>query len=157
MKPKQLYYSCVINASPEEVCAFHTDTHNLPFITPSWIDVKIMSMDDPFVQNSRVSLEITRFGIRTRWIMEIEVLNCPQEVTDTMVSGPFSHFRHQRRFKSLSENQTLMEEFITLKLPFGWFANLIFWIIKLDMDKMFTYRHNATRAYFKSKNSNEPT
>lgn len=148
MKTKLLYYSSLFDASVKEVCAFHTDTHNLPLITPPWINVNIISMDDPFVQKSRVTLEIRRFGIPTRWIMEIEVLNCPHEVTDVMVSGPFCHFRHQRHFQSLSQDQTLMEETITLKLPFGWFGNLFFWLVKLDMDRMFAYRHNATQSYF---------
>lgn len=131
-----------------DACQFHTDTHNLPLITPPWINVKIESMDQPFVEHSCVSLLIKRFGITTRWVMEIETLQCPHTITDKMVSGPFSLFRHQRVFTPVSESQTQMDEKITIKLPFGWLGNMVFPLIQSDMDKMFAYRHRATQDYF---------
>lgn len=131
-----------------DVCRFHTDTHNLPLITPPWIDVQIESIDEPFVEHSRVSLLIKRFRILTRWVMEIETLQCPYIVTDKMISGPFSVFRHQRIFTPLSDSQTQMDEKITIKLPFGWLGNMFFPFIQSDMDKMFAYRHHATQDYF---------
>lgn len=151
MKTHTLYYSCILTASVNDVCQFHTDTRNLPHITPPWINVTIESIDEPFVEHSRVSLLIKRFGISTRWIMEIETLQCPHRVTDKMISGPFSLFRHQRIFNPISDSQTHMEETITIKLPFGWLGNMVFLLIKSDMDKMFAYRHRATQDYFVQK------
>lgn len=148
MKHHTLSYSCILNASVQDVCHFHTDTHNLPLITPPWIDVTIESMDEPFIEKSRVTLLIKRFGIPTRWVMEIEVLDCPHTVIDKMVSGPFSFFRHQRHFVPLNEKTTRMDEAITLHLPLGWVGLLLFPLIKRDMDKMFAYRHHATQEYF---------
>lgn len=42
MKYHTLDYSCLLNANQESVCQFHTDTHNLPLITPPWVNVKII-------------------------------------------------------------------------------------------------------------------
>jgi len=148
MKPFTLSYTCLLNASQERVYKFHTDTHNLPLITPPWINVTIVSMEDPMIENSVVVLDIARFGITTRWEMQIQQLQCPTMITDIMLKGPFTFFRHQRHFVAKTPETTLMEETITLTLPMGWIGALAFGWVKKDMDAMFEYRHNATKAYF---------
>lgn len=148
MKAFLLHYSCIINAPLKDVCAFHTDTRNLPLITPPWIDVMIMSMDVPMHEGSIVELRIKRFGIPTYWKMKIVRLDCPHSVVDQMVSGPFSTFHHERRFSPLNEHATKMEETITLSLGLGFLGRLFFPLIKKDMDRMFAYRHKATQNYF---------
>lgn len=153
MKVHTLNYSCVLDASQEAVCNFHTDTHNLPLITPPWIDVTIVHMDTPMVENSHVILDIKRYGLTTRWNMQIEKLSCPDTVIDLMISGPFAFFRHERRFIGLGEDQTRMDETLSFCLPLGWIGNLIAPLIKKDMDTMFAYRHNATQNYFAMRTS----
>lgn len=146
MKNKTLLYSCIINKNLEEVYRFHTDTQNLLRITPDWIDVSIESMDLPLTQGSLIVLNIKRFNITTKWVMQLEELTPFTTISDKMIKGPFKEFLHQRKFTSVSDEQTLMEERITLVLPFGWIGNLFFNFIKRDMDKMFAYRHRATKA-----------
>lgn len=146
MKHYTLFYSCLLEASVEEVCAFHTDTHNLPLITPPSIKVKIVSRE-----NNIVVLDIKKFGITTRWEMALEI-NCPQSIVDVMIKGPFASFRHERHFRSEGENRTRMEETITLAPPIFFFQSLIFKFIKKDMDVMFAYRHQMTQAHFRFEN-----
>jgi len=142
MKHYTLFYSCLIEASVEKVCAFHTDTHNLPIITPPSIKVKIVSRE-----NNIVVLDIKKFGITTRWKIALEI-NCPQSIVDVMIKGPFPSFRHERHFRAEGENRTRMEETITLAPPIFFFQSLVFKFIKKDMDAMFAYRHAKTQAYF---------
>jgi len=148
MKKFTLSYSCLLNASQEKVCQFHTDTHNLPLITPPWINVTIVSMEDPMIEKSIVTLKIRRFGISTRWEMQIKTMDCPSTITDLMLKGPFPFFHHERHFSPITSDTTLLEETITMSLPMGWLGNLAFPLIKRDMDRMFAYRHSATQAYF---------
>ena len=148
MKKFTLFYSCLLNASQKKVCTFHTDTHNLPLITPPWINVTIVSMDDSMIEKSIVRLDIRRFGISTRWEMQIKTLQCPNTLTDLMLKGPFPFFCHERNFSSITPDTTLMEETITMSLPMGWIGKLAFGWVKRDMDAMFEYRHSATQAYF---------
>lgn len=148
MKAFLLHYSCIINAPLNAVCAFHTDTRNLPLITPPWIDVMIMSMDVPMREGSVVELRIKRFGIPMCWKMKIVQLDCPNSVVDEMLSGPFSVFHHDRRFNALNDRETKMEEFITLSLGIGFLGKWFFPLIKKDMDKMFAYRHKTTQDFF---------
>lgn len=151
MKVHTLNYSCVLSASQEAVCSFHTDTHNLPLITPPWIEVTIVQMDTPMVENSHVILDIKRYGLTTRWNMKIEKLLCPDTVIDLMISGPFAFFRHERRFIAIHEHETRMDETLSFALPLGWLGNLIAPFIKKEMDRMFSYRHRVTQTYFSKK------
>lgn len=151
MKKYTLSYHCLLRASIEDVFTFHTDTHNLALITPSSTQVSIISMDTPLHEKSRVVLDIKRFGITTRWEMEIAVFSAPNALVDAMIKGPFAFFRHERHFIKLDETLTRMEETISFSPPFAWFGNILFLFLKKDMDAMFAYRHKATQAYFLSK------
>lgn len=104
-------------------------------------------------QNSIVVLAIKRFGMTTRWKMEIETLLCPIKIVDSMISGPFHFFRHQRYFIPLTSETTLMKEVVSLVIPMGWVGNLFFPLLKKDMDAMFRYRHQKTQEYFLPKHS----
>ncbi len=141
-----LHYTCLLDASVEDVCAFHTDTHNLPLITPPSIKVNIVKME-----NDSVILDIKKFGITTRWEMALEK-NCPHSIVDVMIKGPFASFRHERRFIAEDENRTRMEETITLAPPIPFLGRLFFWFVKRDMDAMFAYRHTMTQAHFRFEN-----
>ena len=148
MKTYTLHYTCLIEASAYDVCLFHTDTHNLPSITPPSTEVTIVAMDNPLREKSAVVLDIKRFGITTRWEMSIETLDCPHTITDIMIRGPFKYFRHERRFHALSPHQTRMDETIVLAFPFFLLDKFLFGWIKKDMDAMFAYRHAKTQDYF---------
>lgn len=148
MKTYALNYTCLIEASAEDVCAFHTDTRNLPLITPPSIQVSIVALETPMREKSVVVLDIKRLGITTRWEMEIATLDCPHTITDNMLKGPFKLFRHERQFIPITQNQTRMDETITLAFPLPWVDKLLFSWVKKDMNAMFTYRHTATQTYF---------
>jgi ligand-binding SRPBCC domain-containing protein len=150
-----LNYSCTINAPCADVCQFHTDTNNLPLITPPWIDTQILQMDTPMREGSVVVLKIKRFNISTIWKMQIQKQQCPHTVVDMMLSGPFKHFRHEMIFNQIDESQTKMDEAITIVLPIWYIGALIFPLIKLDMDKIFAFRHEATKRLLDKRRSEE--
>jgi ligand-binding SRPBCC domain-containing protein len=151
MKPYELHYNCTLNGSCSEVCQFHTDTRNLPLITPPWMNIMIMSMDVPMREESQAEFQIKRFGIPTYWKIKISKLNCPEMVSDKMVQGPFNTFHHQRSFKPITNTTTQMEETITFSLPFSIIGKWFFPLVKREIDKVFAHRHEATKRYFDEK------
>ena len=151
MKIHTLTYSCILHTDSESAFAFHTDTHNLILITPSWIDVEIVHMELPLKEKSTVSLDIKRFGITTRWEMQIAQLEFPSIITDVMIKGPFRYFKHERHFIPLANGETLMRETLSIALAFGWLGDLFYSWIKKEMDEMFEFRHIATQRYFLKK------
>lgn len=151
MKIHTFTYSCILNTDIENAFAFHTDPRNLPRITPPWIKVDIISMLLPLKEKSILELAIKRFGITTEWKIEIDSLKCPNTLIDLMVSGPFRYFKHERHFISLNNNETLMNETLSIVLPFGALGNLFYPWIKKQIDAMFEFRHIETQRHFLKK------
>lgn len=148
MKIHTLTYSCTLNAPIQRVFDFHTDTRNLPLITPPWIGVTIVKMALPLQKNSTIELDIKRFGLKTRWKMKIATLNSPHTLTDAMISGPFRLFTHERSFHAIGEHETKMVETLLVAPPFGWLGEAFFSWIQQEMNAMFAFRHHATKNYF---------
>ena len=151
MKIHTFTYSCILNTDRENAFAFHTDARNLPRITPPWIKVDIISMLLPLKEKSILELAIKRFGITTEWKIEIDSLKFPHTLTDLMVSGPFRYFKHERHFISLNNNETLMNETLSIVLPFGALGNLFYPWVKKEIDAMFEFRHIETQRHFLKK------
>jgi len=143
MKKLTLHYACLLNTSCDEAFAFHTDPRNLPSITPPWIHVSIISSTP-----HHVVLDIQRLLLTTRWEIDIALDAHQKSITDTLLKGPLSFFKHHRRFLALENGKTCMDETIELALPLGWLGNLFYPLIRRDMDKMFAFRHHATQTHF---------
>lgn len=154
MKIHTLNYTCEVSASAEALFAFHTDTQNLERITPRSIRVQIVSMEPPSPVRGHVVLDISRFGIATRWEIDIEALY-PTRIVDILRKGPFSFFRHERHFVSLGADRAQMEEKIEFALPFGWLSAPFAWFVRRDMDAMFAHRHRVTQEYFLERKAQE--
>lgn len=105
-------------------------------------------MELPAKEHKKIVLDIKRFGIKTRWEMEISILDFPNMITDTMISGPFHFFQHERHFIPLENGETQMRETLMVSLPLGWFGDMFYNLIKKEMDAMFEFRHMATQRYF---------
>lgn len=151
MKIHTFTYSCTLNTDIENAFVFHTDARNLPRITPPWIKVDVISMLLPSKEKSIIELGIKRFGITTEWKIKIDSLQFPHTLTDLMVSGPFRYFKHERHFVSLNNNETLMNETLSIVLPFGVLGNLFYPWVKKEIDAMFEFRHIETQRHFLKK------
>ena len=135
----------MIDTTIEALYDFHCDTNNLPRITPPWIDVTIVSLDLPLHVKSHIVLAIKRFGLTQRWKMEIAAMDRPSLVCDKAIESPFKTFIHEHRFRKIDENTTLMEDVVTFDLLLHPLSLLALPLIKRDLEKMFSYRHDQTK------------
>ena len=143
-------FSTILHCSQQKAFDFHCDTTNLPHITPPWIKVAIKQLRLPLHVKSTIELVITRFGLPQRWLMEIETLESPSLVVDKALHSPFAYFRHEHAFEKIDENTTLMSDKIVFKLPLWPLSFFVVPWIKKDLEKMFAYRHEKTRALLAS-------
>lgn len=141
----RLKFSTEIEADIQTLYDFHTDITNLPKITPPWIKVKIASLMLPIQPKGEIGLDITRFGIRQRWKIQIAALNPPELVFDRALKSPFASFIHYHRFKAISDVKSLLCDELELSLPFYPFSMIALPFIKKDIQKMFAYRHLQTK------------
>lgn len=142
-----LYLGSVeINASIEAVFDFHTDTSNLPLISPPWMKVRSIQQEGEGL-GKRISIVISQFGIfRNRWIVAIEEYDRPRRITDLVIKGPMKRFRHARTFSSPQPGITLLQDRLEYELPFGLFGKIADRIGgKFFISMMFEYRHRKTK------------
>jgi ligand-binding SRPBCC domain-containing protein len=94
---------------------------------------------------SVIVLDIKRLGITQRWTMQIAAMEQPSLVCDRAIKSPFKRFIHEHRFSKIDENRTLMEDVITFDLLLYPLSLLVLPLIRYDLEKMFTFRHQQTK------------
>lgn len=142
----RLKFSTEIEVDLQTLYDFHIDTNNLPKITPPWIEVQIISLALPLHQGSEIELDITRFGMRQRWKMQIAELESPGLVCDKALKSPFASFVHHHRFEAIDDTKSLLSDELSFSLPFYPLSLIALPFIKQDIRKMFEYRHLHTKT-----------
>ncbi len=138
--------SVMISCPAEKVFKFHSDTENLPKITPPYIKVEIKNIDLPLKKGSKIILSIKQFGfLKTTWKIEITDFTEFTLITDTQINGPFKYWKHDHHFENLGLN-TKMTDRISYELPFGVAGRMINRIIiRKLIEKQFEFRHKMTK------------
>jgi ligand-binding SRPBCC domain-containing protein len=138
--------SVVINAPAEKVFDFHTDTRNLPLISPSWMKVDILKTTGEG-KGKIIELYIMQFGfVKTKWVVEISEYERPLRITDTALQGPFKRFRHQRDIKPITASSSELTDTFDYELPLGVIGkigNALF--MRRFIERMFEARHFKTQ------------
>ena len=143
----------VIKASPERVFAFHQLPDAFERLVPPWEKVKIVQKADISKLGSRTILETRIMGLfKVQWVAEHTAYDPPRMFEDTQVSGPFRKWRHRHIVKLHPEGAVLRDE-IDYEMPIPIFGPLAApAAVKPRLDKMFTYRHEVTKAWCESEN-----
>jgi ligand-binding SRPBCC domain-containing protein len=138
--------SVVIHASAEVVFDFHTDTRNLPLISPSWMKVDILKTTGEG-KGKVIELYITQFGLfKTKWVVEIAEYDRPSRITDVALEGPFKRFRHQRDITPIGDTSCELTDTFEYELPLGVIGTIgDAMIMQNVVRKMFRDRHIKTK------------
>jgi len=128
----------------EDLFNFHLDTSNLIKITPKNMKVKILNSNFKARENEVVVIKTTKFFITMFWEVKIIKLEEPNLLVDLAIKSPFKYWRHQHIFTTTKDGCT-MKDIIEFKLPFGFLGNIFSFLIKKDLNNMFTYRHKKTK------------
>lgn len=138
-------FTSTLETSIEELFEFHSDTNNLPKITPPWIDVKIIDLKLPLEEKSMITLDIKQYGLTNRWVMQIDKMQPCHQICDIALKSPFKSFYHERSFTTINGTTSKLSDTITFELPLYPLSIIALPFIKKDMQKMFTYRHAQTK------------
>jgi ligand-binding SRPBCC domain-containing protein len=72
------------------------------------------------------------------------------------VSGPFAEWIHRHEFEALGQSTRLTDR-IQYRLPGGTWTNRLFaWVVKLGLNQIFRYRHQATKRYVQRQTPRQP-
>ena len=137
-------YAFTVDASLDEVAAFHSDTNALKTLNPPFVIVQLHRVD-PIADGSVSEFTLWMGPLPIRW-RAIHSDVGPNGFTDTLEDGPMASWRHTHSFEKIDEQLTQIREHIEYEYPSGWrglASRVLFG--RLGLTALFTYRKWATR------------
>jgi ligand-binding SRPBCC domain-containing protein len=130
----------------EDVFPFFAEAANLEQLTPPWLRFAIRTPQPIEMRvGTRIEYRISLRGIPMAWLTEISAFEPPQMFVDRQVRGPYRTWIHTHQFRPERGGTRLLDhvEFDMLG------GALVAPIVKPELLKIFTYRHDALLAHFK--------
>jgi len=133
--------SIVIEASVQDVFAFHERPDALPLLSPPFPPVKVISKTGGIEAGSRVEL---RIGPLT-WVALHTAYERNRLFVDEQIEGPFSKWVHRHEFEDLG-GRTRLTDRVEYLVPGGPHVNAaVGWLVNLSLAPMFRHRHKVTQ------------
>jgi ligand-binding SRPBCC domain-containing protein len=138
----------IIAAAPERVFAFHELPDALARLTPPWESSRVIRMARISEIGSEAIVETRILGVApVRWVARHTAYEPPRMFEDVQVKGPFSFWRHRHLIEPHAAGALLRDE-IEYEPPLGLFGRLAApFLIIPRLEKLFDYRHAATREW----------
>jgi len=138
-----------VSAAPESAFQFFQDPHNLPRITPAWLDFKILRMEPERIeQGARIEYSLRWFGVRYRWRTLIESWTPGESFVDTQERGPYILWHHTHTFER-ADGGTLLKDRVRYRIPFGLFGSLARAVlVRRQLEEIFDYRMVRIGEFF---------
>lgn len=138
-------------ATPEVVWSWHAEPGAFDRLVPPWLDVDVVERYDRLENGARLVFEVRRGPVKLRWQARHESVHPGESFVDVQESGPFSHWRHEHRFEAADEGRCVLVDEVEYGLPLHRLTQpLVGWLVRRDLDRMFTWRHRVTRDEFES-------
>lgn len=133
-----------------QVWEFFSKPKNLSRLTPEDMSLKMSENSDLEVfEGMELEFEVSPIlGIQLSWTSKITKVRRGEYFVDEQLKGPFSYWRHEHRFKPVSEG-TEVSDILTYKMPFGKLGKLAYpLLVKGKIEETFTYRKKAVQEIF---------
>jgi uncharacterized protein (TIGR01777 family) len=141
-------FTSVIEASPEEVFAYHARPGALNRLLPPWDQQRLIRSSHSLVPGSQVEVEVRVAGWPTRIVARHEQLEPPHFFSDRQLAGPFRRWYHEHRFEAVpgDSHRTRLIDRIAYELPGGLIGQALGGsYARRKFDTTFAYRHRMTR------------
>jgi ligand-binding SRPBCC domain-containing protein len=148
-----LQHQMILNEDRAKVWEYLSDPGNLQKITPESMNFEITFRSDngtgQMYAGQIICYRVSPFPFfRSNWVTEITQVKEGHYFIDEQRFGPYRFWHHQHII-SESENGLVMNDVVSLKLPFGifgrWFGG---WLVKRKLREIFEYREKAFRKFF---------
>jgi ligand-binding SRPBCC domain-containing protein len=129
----------------DEVFPFFADAANLQQLTPPWLRFLIRTPQPIEMRvGARIEYRISVHGIPVSWLTEIAACEPPEMFVDRQQRGPYRTWIHTHQFRP-ERGGTLLLDHVEFDMRGG---TLVAPLIRRDLRKIFTYRHEALLAHF---------
>jgi len=132
----------VIDSPASTLFAWHTRPGAFERLAPPWEHLRIVSRHGGIADGSRVTLELRRGPLKTRWEALHRDFVEGQQFTDVQVAGPFKKWEHTHRVESSGEGRSTLIDQVRYTLPFGPFGAIAGGpFARRMMERLFAFRH----------------
>jgi ligand-binding SRPBCC domain-containing protein len=132
----------------ERVFAFFADPRNLEVLTPPWLHFALLTPDPIEMRaGTRLDYRLRVRGIPVRWQSEIALWEPPDRFIDRQTKGPYRYWQHTHSFRR-HDGGTLVEDHVRYANPGGAIVKRL--IVAPDLQRIFSFRHEALRKLFDS-------
>ena len=132
----------------DRVFAFFAEASNLQRITPPELGFEIVTPPPIHLsEGTCIEYRLHLFGIPFSWQTEIQRWNPPEVFVDVQRHGPYKHWVHTHRFRE-EQGATIIEDEVQYALPYALLGELVYPLVRLQLHRIFRYRHHAIQAYF---------
>lgn len=140
-------YRSRIAAPPDEVFAWHSNPCAFERLTPPWKNADVVEAAGGIAAGDWKHLRIPIAGpLGFSWkLVHGDSVHQPGFV-DIQEEGPFRSWRHEHRFLTDGDGNTMLEDRLTYELPYGWAGRLLAGRrIEMELDRLFRLRHRRTQ------------
>jgi len=131
-----------LNASPEEVFAWHQRPGAFQALCPPWADVKVVEQIGGIFDGGKVSLELCLGPFEVLWNLEHRNFIEGKQFQDVQTSGPFGKWQHTHSFHK-DEGGCILEDKVEFDLPCAPLPVMpASDYIKNELKRMFNYRRD---------------
>ena len=141
----RIHKETFVPASLDETFAFFSDAANLEFLTPHWLNFRILTpLPIPMREGAEIRYRIVLYGIPIPWTTRIEVWEPGVRFVDRQTSGPYRWWRHEHRFETVPSG-TRVVDVVEYVPRLRWLTQ---WKVGRDVERIFAYRADALKQRF---------
>ncbi len=132
----------VIDVAAPALFAWHTRPGAFERLAPPWEHMRIVSRHGGIADGSRMTLEVRRGPLKTRWEALHRDFIDGRQFTDVQVAGPFRRWEHTHKVEPNRDGQSTLIDHVDYALPLGPLGAMAGGAYaRRMMDRLFTFRH----------------
>ncbi len=134
-----------IDASADEVFAWHARPGAFERLTPPWERVEVLERRGGIEDGARLVMRVGPSPIGVRWVADHRDTIPGRQFVDVQTSGPFRRWEHTHRFEPVDANASVLEDRVEYALPLAPAGDLVAGrLVGARLERMFRYRHTVT-------------
>ncbi len=138
--------SLVLNAPLERVFDFAIRPENIARISPPVLGLRFVNPPEEYTLGSKFEFKVQAWGTVQTSHFEIVEFDRPNVFVEIQLKGPMKSWRHEHRFASNADGQTVVSNRIEFAPPGGLVGMLVTESKILDsMDDGFYHRHQQLK------------
>ncbi|BAZ80088.1 MAG: SRPBCC family protein [Sphaerospermopsis kisseleviana] len=144
-------HSSIINAPVEVVWKFHERQDILQLLTPPWQPVQVLRREGGLDEGAITEFKLFIGLLPLTWLARHTDFEQYRLFTDVQISGPFESWVHRHEFTA-EDGKTRLTDNISYSMPGGDGVEFVSgWLIQLQLEAMFRYRHFITKRECESQ------